>query len=92
MAPVFPSRNEPEGVGWGPNFNQLDHPKIVINIDGTKLRTPAPLRKFLDATPEIKFTLAAGVGNAGRHKQISRVLKRFDYPKLKKAERGVAPA
>jgi len=62
---------------------------MVINMDETKLRTIAQLQEFLAATPEVKFTLAAGVGDAERYEHISRVLKRFDYPRLKKAERGV---
>ena len=61
-------------------------------MDETKLRTLAQLQEFLDATPEVKFTLAAGVGDAERYEHISRVLKRFDYPRLKKAERGVVLA
>ena len=65
---------------------------MVINMDETKLRTIAQLQEFLDATPEVKFTLAAGVGDAERYEHISRVLKRFDYPRLKKAERGVVLA
>ena len=58
-------------------------------MDETKLRTIAQLQEFLDATPEVKFTLAAGAGDAERYEHISRVLKRFDYPRRKKAERGV---
>ena len=77
---------------------------MVIDMDETKLRTIAQLQEFLAATPEIKFTSAARVGCAGdagdagdaggtqRYAHISRVLKRFDYPRLKKAERGVVLA
>jgi hypothetical protein len=67
---------------------------MVINMDETKLRTIAQLQEFLDATPEVTFTLAAGAGagDAERYEHISRVLKRFDYPRLKKAERGVVLA
>ena len=61
-------------------------------MDETKLRTIAQLQEFLDATPEVKFTLAAGAGDAERYEHISRVLKRFDYPRRKKAERGVVLA
>ena len=63
----------------------------MINMDETKLRTIAQLDAFLDATPEISFTgiaVAAG-GDDERYAHISRVLKRFDYPHRKKAERGV---
>lgn len=68
---------------------------MVINMDETKLRTIAQLQEFLDATPEVQFTNvagAAGVGGTQRYEHISRVLKRFDYPRLKKAERGVVLA
>jgi len=65
---------------------------MVINMDETKLRTIAQLQEFLDATPEVKFTLTAGAGDAQRYEHISRVLKRLDYPRLKKAERGVVLA
>ena len=61
-------------------------------MDETKLRTIAQLQEFLDATPEVKFTLAAAAGDAERYEHISRVLKRFDYPRLKKFERGVVLA
>ena len=61
-------------------------------MDETKLRTIAQLREFLDATPEVKFMLAAGAGDAERYEHISRVLKRFDYPGRKKSERGVVLA
>jgi len=33
---------------------------MVINMDETKLRTIAQLQEFLDATPEVSFTGAAG--------------------------------
>jgi len=65
---------------------------MVINMDETKLRTIAQLQEFLDATPEVNFTLAAGVGDAERYEHISRVLKRFDYPRRNKNERGVVLA
>lgn len=62
---------------------------MVINMDETKLRTIAQLQEFLAATPEVKFTLAAGAGDTERYQHISRVLKRFDYPRRQKFERGV---
>ena len=65
---------------------------MVIDMDETKLRTIAQLQEFLDATPEVKSTLAAAAGDAERYEHISRVLKRFDYPRLKKFERGVVLA
>jgi len=65
---------------------------MVINMDETKLRTIAQLQEFLGATPAVKFTLAAGAGDTKRYDHISRVLKRFDYPRRKKGERGVVLA
>lgn len=61
-------------------------------MDETKLRTIAQLQEFLDATPEVKFTLAAGVGDAQRYEHISRVLKRFEYRQCGKHDRGVVLA
>jgi hypothetical protein len=61
-------------------------------MDETKLRTIAQLQEFLDATSEVKFTLAAGVGDAERYEHISRVLKRFEYRQCGKHDRGVVLA
>ncbi len=61
-------------------------------MDETKLRTIAQLQEFLDATPEVRFTGAAGEDYTQRYEHISRVLKRFDYPRRKKSERGVVLA
>ena len=61
-------------------------------MDETKLRTIAQLQEFLDATPEVSFTVAVGDGDAQRYEHISRVLKRFDYPQRSKRERGVVLA
>jgi hypothetical protein len=62
---------------------------MVINMDETKLRTIAQLQEFLDATPEVSFTDVAGEDDTQRYEHISRVLKRFDYPRRNKRERGV---
>ncbi len=61
-------------------------------MDETKLRTIAQLQEFLDATPEVSFTGAAGEDDTQRYEHISRVLKRFDYPQRNKRERGVVLA
>ena len=61
-------------------------------MDETKLRTIAQLQEFLDATPEVSFSGAAGDGDAQRYEHISRVLKRFDHPQRSKRERGVVLA
>jgi transposase InsO family protein len=65
---------------------------MVINMDETKLRTIAQLQEFLDATPEVNFTGTGGDGDTQRYEHISRVLKRFDYPRRSKRERGVVLA
>ena len=61
-------------------------------MDETKLRTIAQLQEFLDATPEVSFTGAAGEDDTQRYEHISRVLRRFDYPQRNKRERGVVLA
>jgi len=65
---------------------------MVINMDETKLRTIAQLQEFLDATPEVSFSGAAGEADTQRYAHISRVLRRFDYPQRSKRERGVVLA
>ena len=61
-------------------------------MDETKLRTIAQLQEFLDATPEVSFSGAAGEADTQRYEHISRVLRRFDYPQRSKRERGVVLA
>ena len=61
-------------------------------MDETKLRTIAQLQEFLDATPEVSFSGAAGEADTQRYAHISRVLRRFDYPQRSKRERGVVLA
>ncbi len=58
-------------------------------MNESQLRTIAQLQDFLDATPDVSFTAAAGDGDAQRYEHISRVLRRFDYPQRGRAERGV---
>jgi len=65
---------------------------MVINMDETKLRTIAQLQEFLDATPEVSFSGAAGEADTQRYAHISRVLRRFDYTQRSKRERGVVLA
>ena len=65
---------------------------MVINMDDSKLRRIAQLQEFLNTTQEISFTSAPGGADQQRYEHINRVLKRFDYPQLGKAERGVVLA
>ena len=55
---------------------------MVINMDETKLRTIAQLQEFLDATPEVKFTLAAGVGDTGLVQQPVQIVASHDLTLL----------
>ena len=65
---------------------------MVINMDESKLRTIEQLQEFLTATPEVSFTGTDDAGDAQRYEHISRVLKRFDYPRCSKRDRGVVLA
>ena len=56
-------------------------------MDETRLSTIAQLEEFLGASAQIEFT--AHGGDTERYAHISRVLKRFDYPRLPKRQRGV---
>jgi hypothetical protein len=60
---------------------------MVINMDETQLRTIEQIEQFLDGSAEVAFT-AHGC-DVERYAHISRVLKRFDYPRCNKRERGV---
>lgn len=61
-------------------------------MDETKLRTIAQLQEFLAGTQEISFTGVAGEADSQRYEHISLLLKRLDYPRCKKWERGVVLA
>jgi transposase InsO family protein len=65
---------------------------MVINMDEAKLRTIAQLQEFLSATQEVKFTGVSGQDDQQRYEHISRVLARFGYSSLGKADRGVVLA
>ena len=54
-------------------------PRMVINMDETKLCSIAQLSEFLAGTLEVDFTGIDG-SDAQRYAHISRVLKRFGYP------------
>ena len=60
---------------------------MVINMNETKLRTIAQIEDFLAASTLVEF-LPHG-DDTERYAHISRVLKRFDYPRRSKYERGV---
>ena len=60
---------------------------MVINMDETRLTTVAQLEEFLTASSVVQFNPEGGDGE--RYAHISRVLKRFDYPRLGKPGKGV---
>lgn len=60
---------------------------MVINMNETRLTTIAQLEEFLSASSVIEFK--PGGADVERYAHISRVLKRFDYPRLGKAGKGV---
>ena len=60
---------------------------MVINMDESQLRTIEQIEQFLGASAEVAFT--AHGGDIERYAHISRVLKRFDYPRCSRHDRGV---
>jgi len=60
---------------------------MVINMDESQLRTIEQVEQFLTASVEVTFT--AHGDDVERYAHISRVLKRFDYPRCSKHDRGV---
>ncbi len=61
--------------------------KMVINLDESRLSTIRQIEEFLSGSIEVDFS--AHGGDTERYAHISRVLKRFDYPRRNKHERGV---
>jgi len=60
---------------------------MVIHMDESKLSTIEQLEAFLGASEQVAFT--AHEGGTVRYAHISRVLRRFDYPRRNKRVRGV---
>jgi len=56
-------------------------------MDESKLSTIEQIEAFLGASEQVTFT--AHEGHTERYAHISRVLRRFDYPRRGKRERGV---
>ena len=61
--------------------------RMVINMDESQLSTIEQIEEFLSASTQVEFS--AHSGDAERYAHISRVLRRFDYPRRNKRERGV---
>lgn len=56
-------------------------------MNETRLRTIEQIEQFLSASAPVEFSAAGD--DSERYRHISRVLKRFDYPRRTKRERGV---
>ncbi len=60
---------------------------MVINMNESKLCTIEQIEQFLNASAEVTFT--AHGGDVERYAHISRVLKRFDYHRCSRHDRGM---
>jgi hypothetical protein len=60
---------------------------MVINMNETWLCTIEQIEQFLSSSAQIEFS--AHGDDVQRYEHISRVLKRFDYPRRTKRERGI---
>ena len=58
---------------------------MVIDMNDEQLHTLAQLQAFLDGTAAVDFAVAAAV----RYDFIARTVRRFDYGRLKRADKGV---
>lgn len=65
----------------------VDHQQMVINMTETKLCTIEKIEQFMAASADVEFR--AHGNDLERYAHISRVLKRFDYPKRNRHDRGV---
>ncbi len=61
--------------------------RMVVNMGESKQSTIAQFEAFLGASDQVAFT--AHAGDTERYADISRVLRRFDYSRRNKRERGV---
>jgi hypothetical protein len=60
---------------------------MVINMNETRLHTIEQVQQFLAGSEETEFSAAGG--DEERYGHISRVLKRFDYPRLGRGDKSV---
>lgn len=60
---------------------------MVVNMNEERLDTILKIEQFLEASAPMQFS--ASGNDSERYGHISRVLKRFDYPRRSKRERGV---
>jgi len=60
---------------------------MMINMNEAQLCTIEQIEQFLNGCTQIEFTKSGD--NSERYEHISRVLKRFDYPRQGQREKGV---
>src|ERR1700687_55628 len=60
---------------------------MMINMNETRLCTMEQIEQFLSGCTRIELTKSGD--DSERYEHISRVLKRFDYPRQGKLEKGV---
>ena len=60
---------------------------MVIHMNESQLRTIEQIEQFLNGSSHVVF--AAHSKHEERYAHLSRVLKRFDYPRCNKWDRGV---
>ena len=65
---------------------RVDHCEMVINMNEARLRTIEQIEQFLKGCEQVEFTPYDT--DEQRYEHISQVLKRFDYPRRSKVERG----
>lgn len=61
--------------------------EMVINMNEERLVTIKQIEEFLSGSAAVEFSVAGD--DKERYGHISRVLKRFDYPRHSKRERGI---
>ena len=60
---------------------------MVIDMNETRLCTLGQIQAFLEGTGEVGFQPMGG--DEGRYGHLQAVLKRFAYPGLKRADKGL---
>jgi hypothetical protein len=65
----------------------VDHLRMIIQMNDSKLRTIEKIELFLSGNVEVAFSMQGD--DTARYAHISRVFKRLAYPQRNKRERGV---
>ena len=65
----------------------VDHQRMVIDMNESRIRTLAQVRQFLAGTLQVSFRPCAD--DTERYEHINDVVHRFSYAALRKADRGV---